>query len=398
MCAQNLTLTQHTWTEHLQQQPTPCWSTLNLIDQQQALNRHKYKRHNHGCQANFTADLHYLCELLAVNMGFSLVLEKLFVFLTVSLLCTAVFTAVFNVPIEEINPQKKLDYLVPNQRTPWTTDYFDEQSVYEEVSILQSLNRMIPFFFRRNGFATTGEAAVGQDPSKLDEVVQSLSGNCIIEYLTSFFQDFNYICYSFFSRKSPFERRRRFSTCLARRKYLGHPLQWMSDFSDMLHQSCKEKTEVLDSDPVTAGDEGMFKLESVYSSLVGLYVLFLTTTSIWSLDWTKKSFNKVTIFYMCIFNCQLSATSKHINSSQIVVNMVWFIHFMEKLSKQNCPVIVANGTGFYIKSIVSMPLPSLFKTLYQGARSIELSNHSRIMFMIRNYSFTHFLPRFSVWC
>jgi len=70
----------------------------------------------------------------------------------------------------------------------------------------------------------------------------------------------------------------------------------MSDFSDMLHRSCQEKTKDLDSGPVTAGDEGMFKLESVYSSLVGLYVLFLTATSIWSLEWIKKRFNKVMIF------------------------------------------------------------------------------------------------------
>jgi len=310
-CVQNLTLTQYTWTtEHLLQQPSPCWSTLNLTDQQQALNRHKCKRHNRRCQANFTADLHYLCELLAVNMGFSLVVKKLFVFLTVSLLCVAVFTAAYNFPIEEINPQKKLDYLIPNHRAPWTTDYFDEQRVYEEVRILRSLNRMLPFFFRRNGFATIRKAAADQGPSKLDEVVQSLSGNCIIEDLTSFFQDFNFICYNFFSRKSPFERRRRFSTCLARRKYLSHPLQWMSDFSDMLHRSCGKKTKDLDIGPGTAGDEEMFKLESVYSPLVGLYVLFLSATSIWSLEWIKKSFNEVTIFYMCILIYRLSAMSK----------------------------------------------------------------------------------------
>jgi len=70
----------------------------------------------------------------------------------------------------------------------------------------------------------------------------------------------------------------------------------MSDFSDMLHRSCEEKTKDLDSGPVTAGDEGMFKLESVFSSLVGLYALFLTAMSICSLEWIKKSFNKLIIF------------------------------------------------------------------------------------------------------
>jgi len=51
----------------------------------------------------------------------------------------------------------------------------------------------------------------------------------------------------------------------------------MSDFSDM-PQSCEEKTKALDSGPVTAGDEGMFKLELVYSSRGGLYVLFPTSS------------------------------------------------------------------------------------------------------------------------
>jgi len=54
----------------------------------------------------------------------------------------------------------------------------------------------------------------------------------------------------------------------------------MSDFSDM-PQSCEEKTKALDSGPVTAGDEGMFKLELVYSSRGGLYVLFPTSSVAW---------------------------------------------------------------------------------------------------------------------
>ena len=78
----------------------------------------------------------------------------------------------------------------------------------------------------------------------------------------------------------------------------------------MLHRSCGKKTKDLDSGPVTAGDEKMFKLESVYSLLVGLYVLFLSATSIWSLEWIKKSFNKATIFYMCILIYRLTAMSK----------------------------------------------------------------------------------------
>jgi len=261
------------------------------------LNRHNHKRHNIRCQVNFTADLHYLCELLAVSMGFSLVVKKLFVFLKVSLLCAAVFMAAYNIPIEEINPQKKLDYLLPNHRTPWTTDHFDEQRVYEEVRILRSLNRMLPFFFRRNVFATTGKAAADQDQSKLDEVVQSLSGNCIIEDLSSFFDDFSYICYKFFSRKSPFERRRGVSTCLARRKYIRHPLQWMSDFSDMLHRSCEVKTNDLDSGSTQTGDDVMFKVELVYLLLVGVHSLQLASMTLWSIGWIKEGYNQVIIIY-----------------------------------------------------------------------------------------------------
>jgi len=48
----------------------------------------------------------------------------------------------------------------------------------------------------------------------------------------------------------------------------------MSDFSDMLHRSCEEQNKDLDSGPVTAGDDGMFKLESVYSSLLVFMLYF----------------------------------------------------------------------------------------------------------------------------
>jgi len=154
---------------------------------------------------------------------------------------------------------------------------------------------MLPFFFRKNGFATTGKAAADQDQSKLDEVVQSLSGHCIIEDLSSFFDDFSFICYKFFSRKSPFERRRGVSTCLARRKYIRHPLQWMSDFSDMLHRSCEVKTNDLDSGSTQTDDDVMFKVELVYLLLVGLHSLHLVAMTLWSLGWIRKGCNQVII-------------------------------------------------------------------------------------------------------
>jgi len=112
-------------------------------------------------------------------MAFSLVVKKFFVFLTVSLLCVAVFTAAYNFPIEEINPQKKLDYLLPNHRTPWKTDHFDEQRVYNSTTRYGSCNLDIEFYLSYSegvGFATTRKTAVDQDRLALDEVVQSLSG------------------------------------------------------------------------------------------------------------------------------------------------------------------------------------------------------------------------------
>ena len=79
----------------------------------------------------------------------------------------------------------------------------------------------------------------------------------------------------------------------------------------------------------------------------------------------------------------------------MVVNMVWFIYFMEIHSKQNCPV--SGKWQVYVLYRLWVLFPSHFETLYQGARMFDLFNHSRIMFMIRNYSFTHFLPSFCVW-
>ena len=117
-------------------------------------------------------------------MDFQRVISKVYLIPAVLLLYVAVFTAAYSFSIEDVDPRTKLGFLAPYHRASWSTDHFNERSIYEEVAIMQPLNGMHRFQSARYGFRRTRVDAVDQDWFNVMEAVQRLAGNCVIEDLS----------------------------------------------------------------------------------------------------------------------------------------------------------------------------------------------------------------------
>jgi len=231
-------------------------------------------------------------------MDFTLV-TKASAFVKILFLCAVVLTAASRFPIEENYPRTDVEEVVSKHRPLWTTNHL-EQSIYEEVKILQSFNRVFRFVFWRTSFATFRKKDLEPDQQKVDELVQRLSGDCIIKDLTPTFNRNSHVCYKFLAGKNPFEKGRRFTACFIRRKFIHDPLEWVAEFSRVLLQSCKSvhQNEGFKID----GCETTLSSDLIFSLVVSLYASFLSSEMICSCEWIKRKFYQVLISLYYLFH------------------------------------------------------------------------------------------------